>query len=142
MVGPDASSPASSTHDLIWAEATGSSYSIPWRALPVTVNGGKRPSVASIRAPISASGVATRSTGRRRIDASPSSVQLPPSCPASQPGSRRISVPALPTSIAPATGAAARRPTPRITSEPSRRSTSAPSACTAASVEFVSAASR
>jgi hypothetical protein len=142
VVGPVAVNPASSTHDLICAEATGSAYSIPCRALPVTVNGGKRPSVASIRAPIDASGAATRSTGRRRIDASPSSVQLPPSCPASQPGSSRISVPALPTSIAPATGAAARSPTPRTTSDLSRRSTRAPNDCTAANVEFVSAASR
>ena len=29
VVSPSASSPASSTHDLIWAEATGSTYSIP-----------------------------------------------------------------------------------------------------------------
>ena len=142
VVGPEASSPASSTHDFTCADATGSSYSIPCSGLPAIVNGGKRPRSRSIRAPIGRSGVATRSTGRRRIDASPSSVQLPPSCPASQPGSSRISVPALPTSIDPVTGAAARNPTPRITSEPSRGSTSAPSACTAAKVEFVSAASR
>jgi hypothetical protein len=115
---------------------------MPCSGLPAIVNGGNRPSVAVMRAPIEARGVATRSTGRRRIEASPSSVHVPPSCPASQPGSSRISVPAFPTSIAPVTGAAARNPTPRITSEPLRRSTSAPSACTAASVEFVSAASR
>ncbi len=40
-----------------------------------------------------------RSTGRRRIDSSPSSVNERPSCAASQPGSSRSSVPALPTSI-------------------------------------------
>ena len=141
VVGPEASRPASSTHDLTCAEATGSSYSIPFSGLPVTVNGGKRPSRASIAAPMRFSGAATRSTGRRRIESSPSSVQRPPSWPASQPGSSRISVPALPTSITSA-GAAARSPAPRTTSESGRRSTSAPSACTAASVEFVSAASR
>ena len=78
------------------------------------MNGAKRSSRASIRAPIRRSGSAIRSTGRRRIDSSPSSVQLPPGWPASQPGSSRISVPALPTSIAPAAGAAARSPVPRI----------------------------
>ena len=141
VVDPEASSPASRTQDFTCAEATGSSYSMPDSGRPVTMNGGKRPSRASMSAPMSPSGTATRSTGRRRIEASPSSVQLPPSCPASQPGSSRISVPALPTSISPA-GAAARRPGPRTTSESARRSTSAPSACTAASVEFVSSASR
>ena len=40
-------------------------------------------------APISRSGSATRSTGRRRIDSSPSSVQLARGWPASQPGSSR-----------------------------------------------------
>ena len=142
VVGPDASSPASSTHDFTWPDATGRTYSIPRSGLPVIVNGGNRPSRAAICAPICSSGTATRSTGRRRIDASPSTVQAPPSCPASQPGSNRISVPALPTSIGAAAGAAARRPGPRTTSESGRRSTSAPSAATASSVEFVSAASR
>jgi hypothetical protein len=40
VVGPDARSPANSTHDLTCAEATGSSYSIPLSGLPVTVKGG------------------------------------------------------------------------------------------------------
>ena len=53
------------------------------------------------RAPIGRSGTAMRSTGRRRIDSSPSSVHDPPGCPASQPGSRRSSVPELPTSRRP-----------------------------------------
>ena len=52
------------------------------------------------RRPSRRSGSATRSTGRRRMLSSPSSVQRPPPCPASQPGSSRSSVPALPTSIA------------------------------------------
>ena len=72
VVVPSASSPAISTHDLTCAEATGSVYSIPRSGMPCTVNGAKRLSVASIHAPISRSGFATRSTGRRRIDASPS----------------------------------------------------------------------
>ena len=108
----------------------------------MTMNGGKRPSRASSEAPISDNGSATRSTGRRRIDASPSSIHAAPGWPASQPGSRRISVPALPTSIAPVTGAGARSPGPRTTSSPGRSSTSAPSACTARRVERVSSASR
>ena len=45
---PSASSPASSTHDFTCALATGSSYSMPCRRAPLTVNGGKRPSVASM----------------------------------------------------------------------------------------------
>ena len=43
----------------------------------------------------------SRSTGRRRIDSSPSSVHADPACPASQPGSSRSSVPELPTSSGP-----------------------------------------
>ena len=91
---------------------------------------------------MSASGAAIRSTGRRRIDSSPSRIHTPSACPASQPGSSRSSVPALPTSITPVGCAAARSPGPRITSSSSRRSTSAPTACTARSVESVSSASR
>ena len=89
------------------------------------------------------SGSATRSTGRRRIDSSPSSVHSPPGCPDSQPGSRRSSVPELPTSSTPpVTSAGVCSPTPRITSSPSNCSTPAPSAWTAASVDSVSAARR
>jgi hypothetical protein len=73
--------------------------------------------------------------------ASPSSVHVPSGWPASQPGSSRSSVPALPTSIA-TPGVAARRPGPRIMRPPARLSTSAPSARTASSEERVSAASR
>ena len=40
VVEPDASRPASSTHDFTCAEATGIRYSIPLSGLPVTVNGG------------------------------------------------------------------------------------------------------
>ncbi len=83
-----------------------------------------------------------RSTGRRRIEASPSSVKLRPSWAASQPGRIRISVPALPTSIGAAGASASRRPVPRTTTASPITSTSAPSAATACSVESVSAACR
>ena len=66
------------------------------------------------RRPSERSGSAIRSTGRRRIESSPSSVNERPSCAASQPGSRRSSVPALPTSIGPSGSRASRRPVPRI----------------------------
>ncbi len=78
VVVPEASSPAISTHDLTWALATGSSYSIPRSGMPCTVKGAKRCSCASIHAPIWRSGIATRSTGRRRIDSSPSKDHSPP----------------------------------------------------------------
>ena len=85
--------------------------------------------------------MAIRSTGRRRIDSSPSNVHSPPGCPASHPGASRISVPALPTSMC--ASAAARSPGPRMVSVPGApSSTSAPNARTASSVERVSAASR
>ena len=74
---PEASRPAISTHDLTCADATGSVYSIPRSGMPCTVKGARRPSCASIQAPISRSGMATRSTGRRRIDSSPSNVHSP-----------------------------------------------------------------
>ena len=53
-----------------------------------------------------------------------------------------MSVPALPTSIGSPVSRASRSPVPRTTISSARRSTSAPSAATAASVEFVSSASR
>ena len=142
VVVPDASRPAISTQDFTCADATGSVYSIPCSGAPCTVNGAKRLSVAEIQAPISRSGMATRSTGRRRIDSSPSSVHVPPGWPASQPGASRISVPALPTSRC--ASDAPRRPGPRMVSVPCSPpcSTSAPSLRTAFSVVRVSAASR
>ncbi len=114
IVSPSASSPAISTHDFTCALATGSSYSMPVSRLPPTLSGGSRPSRASTAAPIRASGSTTRSTGRLRIDSSPSSVQTPPGCPASHPGRSRSSVPELPTSsVPPVASSAPRRPTPR-----------------------------
>ena len=99
-VSPSARRPANSRQDLTWALATGSSYSMPLRGAPSIVRGGSRSSRAESEAPIARRGSATRSTGRRRIESSPSSSQVPPGCPASQPGSSRSRVPALPTSIA------------------------------------------
>ena len=43
-MGPDARSPAISTHDLTCADATGSAYSIPRSGVPNTVKGANRPS--------------------------------------------------------------------------------------------------
>ena len=144
VVDPEASIPAISTHDFTCALGTGSSYSMPVSEAPRTVSGGKRPSRASMVAPIIRSGSATRSTGRRRIVSSPSSVQTPPGCPASQPGRRRMSVPAFPTSRRPPVASSgACRPTPRTTTLPSpSSSTPAPRAITAESVERVSSESR
>ena len=93
---------------------------------------------SSTVAPISRSGSATRSSGRRESDSSPTSSKRP-SCPASIPGSSRIRVPALPQSIgtagrAKAAEADAARPAGRRPSS----STVAPSAATAAAVESVS----
>ena len=120
VVEPDADIPAISTQDFTWALGTGRSYSMPVSAAPRTVKGGKRPSRASTVAPIRWSGSATRSTGRRRIDSSPSSVQTPPGCPASQPGNSRIRVPAFPTFMSPPVASSgACRPTPRINTLPS-----------------------
>src|SRR5215213_52688 len=116
---------------------------MPVSGAPSTRSGGRRPSRQEIEAPIRRRGSAMRSTGRRRMDSSPSSSQIPPGCPASQPGSSRNRVPALPTS----TGALAgpRMPTPAMrisAATPSAPSTRAPSASIAARVECVSAESR
>ena len=104
---PSASRPAKSRQDLTWALATGSSYSMPRSGAPATSQ--RRQAVlaaAAARRPSGAAAPRSRSTGRRRIESSPSSVHSPPSCPASQPGSSRSRVPALPTSIAAGRGAA------------------------------------
>jgi hypothetical protein len=139
-VTPSPSRPASSRHDFTWALATGRRYSTPRRADALTVSGGNRPSRASTPAPISDSGSAIRSTGRRRIDWSPSSDHSPEGWPASHPGISRSRVPAFPTSMA--AGLAPRRPTPSIATSPPSASTCAPTASTAARVERVSSASR
>ena len=101
-------------------------------ARPWTVNGGKRP-VARVdrgahqRAAARRSGrrAGGGSTRRRRASSAR------PSWPASQPGSRRISVPALPTSIGPSGSLRARAGRRRgRRARPPRCSTSAPSART------------
>ena len=141
-VGPSfAYRPASSTADFTCAEATGSVYVIGCSGSPAITCSGGQPSVSTIVAPISRSGIATRSTGRRRIDSSPSSVNVP-SWPARMPTISRSSVPALPTSIGLSGARRPRRPTPwtrRRVGPSSSSSTRAPSCSTAATVERVSA---
>ena len=94
------------------------------------------------RRPSARSGRGDRSTGRRRIDSSPSKVHSPPGWPASQPGASRISVPALPTSMCASAAArspgAADRQRARIGALLDQRAEPR----TALRVEWVSAASR
>ena len=52
VVEPAASIPAISTHDLTWALATGTSYSMPASSVPSTLSGGRRSSRAWQSAPI------------------------------------------------------------------------------------------
>ncbi len=81
-----------------------------------------------------------RSIGRVRSDSSPVRVNVP-SCAASRPDSRRISVPELPASTGPSGSRSPRSPTPRTrTRSTSSSSTSTPSARRASSVDSVSAA--
>ena len=142
-VSPSATRPAKSRQDLTWALAIGSSYSIPVSGAPAIASGGRRSSRQERSAPIDRSGPTMRSTGRSRIESSPSSSQVPPGWPASQPGSSLSRVPALPTSIAALVAPCRPMPPIRISpATPSAPSTRAPSASTAASVERVSAASR
>ena len=135
VVGPlSANRPASSTHDLTCAEATGSSYVIGCSGRPPSTSSGGLPSLSSQITPMRRSGVTTRSTGRRRIDSSPSSVNVP-GWPARMPESSRSSVPALCTSIGPSGGCSPRRPTPctrRFVRASSSHSTRAPIDSTAA----------
>ena len=87
-------------------------------------SGGRRSSRQRRRAPIWRSGSAIRSTGRRRIESSPSSVQVPPPAPRASPAAaaaacrrcRRRSPPC----------AAPRRPTPRTRIVGSHRLRSTP----------------
>ena len=59
---------------------------MPLSAEPRTRSGGRRPSRQSTSAPIRRSGSAIRSTGRRRIDSSPSKVHSPDRLPRQPPG--------------------------------------------------------
>ncbi len=119
---------------------------MPRSSDPSIRRGGRSPSAASILAPIARSGSATLPIGRRRIDSSPSRLKLDPCCPASQPEIRRISVPALPTSMS-LPDFAPRKPTPSISTRSPLASSPvisvrAPSAATASRLLRVSAASR
>ena len=74
---PSASRPAKSRQDLTWALATGISYSMPCSGAPRDLQR-RQPLLAAARGrrPSRAAGPRSRSTGRRRIESSPSSVQL------------------------------------------------------------------
>ena len=74
LVRPSACRPASSSAVFTCALATGSSWSRPRRRPPPIVIGAW-PSVVSSVAPIARSGAATRSSGRRRSDSSPVSME-------------------------------------------------------------------
>ena len=120
-VSPPASRPASSTHDLICAEATGSAYSIPCSGEPADRERGE--AVLAGVDPRAHRAAAARRSGRRGGGGSTRRRRASSSRRAGRPaspGSSRISVPALPTSITPAAGAAARSPVPRIVRIPSR----------------------
>ena len=143
VVGPDASSPASSTHDFTCADATGSSYSIPRSGLPVTVNGGKRPSVASIRAPISAQRrrhAVDRPAPDRGVAVERPAPALLPGQPARQQPQQRAGVADVDRLARRRRRPQARRRAPPAT--PRAAPPARPAPATAASVEFVSAASR
>ena len=94
-VVPRARSPASRMADFTCALATGSVQSMAVEPAARARVNGARPSVVSTRAPMARSGSATRSIGRRRSDASPSSVRSVPRAPATRPAPRRIVVPEL-----------------------------------------------
>ena len=114
VVGPSADSPANRTQPFTWALATGKRYSIPRRPPPSMVSGARsEPSRPDTLAPMRARGSRTRSMGRRRIEASPSSTDRKGS-PASSPASSRIPVPELPTSSVPSAGSRALPPTRRV----------------------------
>ena len=115
----------------------------PPSGAPLTVSGVKRRRAPSIPAPIAASGSTTRSTGRRRIDSSPSRVQTFPGWLASHPGSSLRSVPELPTSSRPPVASSGScRPTPRTTTRPFSCFTPAPRLRSAFRAARVSAESR
>ena len=114
VVGPSADSPANRTQPFTWALATGKRYSIPRRPPPSMVSGARpEPSRPDTLAPMRARGSRTRSMGRRRIEASPSSTDRKGS-PASSPASSRIPVPELPTSSVPSAGSRPLPPTRRV----------------------------
>ncbi len=109
--------------------------------LPRTCRGG-RPSRVSMRAPIKASGSVTRRIGRFDSEASPTRV-LSNACPASNPASSRMPVPALPQSSGRAVPRKPCRPTPRTTRSPAEGvSMRTPNCDNTAAVARVSSPSR
>jgi hypothetical protein len=120
VVMPGELRPASSTADLICAEATGSVYStgIGSRA-PITASGRRPPSRATMRAPNISSGFATRAIGRPRRLASPVK-KLVKGWVATTPISRRVPGPALPMSSTSAGSARPPSPRPRTRQIPVR----------------------
>ena len=130
VVTPGALRPASSTADLICAEATGVRYSIGAGSRAPLSTIGQRPPSASDRtcAPMSLSGSRMRRIGRLRSEASPSKVAVTP-WPPTTPIISRQPVPALPKSSVSRGASSAPRPGPRIRHAPgARRSMTAPSA--------------
>ena len=131
VVIPGAARPASSTADLIWAEATGVRYRIGTGSrAPWSVSGRRPPSLASpARAPINSRGSRIRRIGRERSEASPSNT-AEIGQPATAPITSRQPVPELPKSRGAAGWAKPATPTPRTCQANGPvRSTLAPSAC-------------
>ena len=113
VVSPLALSPAIRTADLIWAEATGTWYSIGIRsAEPRTVRGRVSLPLSRTSSPMRSRGFRTLPIGRRDRDASPVRrvVML---WPAITPSIRRTPVPELPKSRSPAGSSSPPTPRPR-----------------------------
>ena len=139
LVSPEARSPARRMQDFTWADATEMVCVMPRRAPPRMLTGGRvlplRPATV---APMAARGRNTRAIGRRRMLPSPVSTQRK-SHEATNPGSRRMRVPELATSM---TSSGSRRPcqpAPCTTMRSLNRSTRTPRASTARTVASVSA---
>ena len=142
LVVPCAYRPASRIADLTCALATFRSCSQPISARPPCRCTGGWPSVVSIAAPISRSGRAARSIGRRDSDSSPTSTDSN-DWPASRPIDSRIAVPALPMSSAWRGAFRPCSPAPWIRTRPSaRRSIATPIARIALRVDRQSALAR
>ena len=123
--------------DFTCALATGECQSMATSVPPRTVIGAC-PAVVSMMACMARSGSATRSIGRRRSEASPSSTTMP-APPAARPATRRMVVPELAQSIATRSLTPRSGPWPWMRRAPSCSETCAPRVCTAASVARTSA---
>ena len=146
-VVPFAESPARRIADFTCAEGTRVTQSMAARsARPATVSGGRPSSCAeATRAPIAHSGSIIRAIGRRRSDASPSSVVVT-GLPARIPANNRRLVPELPHSRTPGstTNPAIPGDTTRYATAPSSsvvRSTAAPRERAMSALERTSAPS-